>query len=303
MRARLHLTARPATDRAVLCLIRLVPFLYGSYQVQLRHLALDTIVGAMQTHVSRISNFARRWGLLVLFPTLAACLSLEVSVPKIQPGGFHVLFIGNSLTYTNDLPLTVSDIATSVGDTIRVRTVARPNFAVIDHALGLSDAVDVIQSESWDYVVLQQGPTTLGVNRDTLIIATKLLDPIARQAGGKTAQLMAWPDADSPQLFPAVRASSQAAAQSVNGVFIPAGEAWRAALEADPTIQLYGVDHYHPARLGTYLAALVVYERLTGRDARSLPATAQVGGTRLVASEQTVRFLQQIAHEAVVRYP
>ena len=245
------------------------------------------------------------WGLLVLFPAVAACLSLDVTSAddELPAGGIHVLFIGNSLTYTNELPRTVADIALQAGDTIRVRTIARPNFAVIDHALGMSDAVNVIKSQSWDYVVLQQGPTTLAINRDTLIIATKLLDPDVRGAGGRIAQLMAWPDADSRQLFPAVRASSQAAAQSVNGVFIPAGDAWRAALEADPTIQLYGFDRYHPARLGTYLAALVVYERVTGRDVRNLPPTATVAGTRLIASEQTIRFLQQIAHETVLRYP
>ena len=252
-----------------------------------------------------LSKMARSWGLLVLFPAVAACLSIDVADPgdKLPDGGVHVLFIGNSHTYTNNLPKTVEDLAKSVGDTIRVATVARPNFALIDHALGLSDAVDVIKSQSWDYVVLQQGPTTLGVNRDTLIIATKILDPLARAAGGVTAQLMAWPESDSRQLFPAVRASSQAAAQSVGGVFIPAGDAWRAALEADPSVQLYGGDGYHPARLGTYLAALVVYERVTGHDARSLPANPNVDGTRLGASEQTVRFLQQIAHETILRYP
>ncbi|HEX2722942.1 MAG TPA: hypothetical protein VHM24_08490 [Gemmatimonadaceae bacterium] len=246
----------------------------------------------------------RRWSLLLLFPALAACLSLEVpsAQTKLPPGGLHVLFIGNSLTYTNDLPKTVSDIAASAGDTIRVATVARPSFAVIDHALGYSDAVDVIKSQSWDYVVLQQGPTTTMINRDTLIIATKLLNPLIRASGGRTAQLMVWPDAESPQLFPAVRASSQAASEAVGGVFIPAGDAWRAALEANPGLQLYSADRFHPSRLGTYLAALVVYERLTGRDARELTAAPEVAGTRLIAAEETVRFLQRMAHEAVGRF-
>ncbi|MEO8576070.1 MAG: hypothetical protein ABI556_05190 [Gemmatimonadales bacterium] len=263
------------------------------------------IVDAMQTLSMHLSELSRRFGLLVLFPALAACLGLDATSPRptLPAGGIHVLFIGNSLTYTNDLPKTVEDLAKSAGDTIRVATVALPNFALIDHALGQSDAVDVIKSQSWNYVVLQQGPTTLGVNRDTLIIATKLLDPLARAAGGRTAQLMAWPESDSPQLFPAVRASSQAAAQAVNGVFIPAGDAWRAALEVDPSVQLYGPDGYHPGRLGTYLAALVVYERVTGHDARLLPSNPTVAGTTLAASEQLVKFLQQVAHDAILRYP
>ena len=248
----------------------------------------------------------RRWTAAFLFPVAAACLNVADPdpIPKLPAGGHHVLFIGNSLTYTNDLPGTVAALAKSVGDTIRTISVALPNFAVIDHALGLSRAVDVIKSQQWEMVIVQQGPTTTLVNRDTLIIATKMLDPLVKTAGGHTAQLMAWPESSSPHLFPAVRASSMAAASSVEGgVFIPAGEAWRAALEQDPTIPLYGSDGYHPGPLGTYLAALVVYEKVTGHDARLLPVLAVVGGSTLSVSEARVRFLQDIAHETVAKFP
>src|SRR5688572_25593421 len=40
-------------------------------------------------------------------------------------GGIRVLFVGNSLTYVNDLPRTLSDMALTVGDTIQVRSVSR----------------------------------------------------------------------------------------------------------------------------------------------------------------------------------
>ena len=260
----------------------------------------------IETQRPRVRAWINRIGFALLLPAVAGCLTVIDPVPEIEPltpGGHHVLFIGNSLTYSNDLPGTLAYLATSVGDTIRTVSVALPNFAVIDHALGLSNAVDVIKSQSWEFVVLQQGPTTTPVNRDTLIIATKALDPLVKAAGGRTAQFMTWPSSDSPQLFPAVRSTSQAAANSVaGGVFMPAGDAWRAALEEDPTIPLYGPDGYHPSPLGTYLAALVIYEKVTGHDARLLSATAAVGGATLGASELTVRFLQRIAHETVAKY-
>lgn len=256
---------------------------------------------------SRTAGTVRRWSLLALFPALAACLSLDMptgpNVGQLPAGGHHVLFIGNSLTYTNNLPGTLEALARSVGDTIRAASVSLPNFAVIDHALGQSNAIDVIKSQSWEYVILQQGPTTVGVNRDTLIIASKILDPLARAAGGRIAELMPWPQSNELHLFPAVRASFQAAAQAVNGLFIPAGDAWRAALEARPDTPLYGGDGYHPGPLGTYLAALVAYEKITGHDARKLPGIAVVDGVSLSAPEQTVRFLQQTAHETAARYP
>jgi hypothetical protein len=253
----------------------------------------------------RVLLAARRRTLFVLLPAVAACLSIEGprAPATLGEGGHHVLFIGNSLTYVNDRPGTVEDLASRAGDTVRVAMVALPNFAVIDHALGQSNAVGVIKSQSWDYVILQQGPTTLGVNRDTLVIATKLLDPIVKASGGRTAQLMTWPSSDQTALFPQVRTSSQVAAQSVDGgVFIPAGDAWRAALEEDPTLPLYGPDGYHPGYLGTYLAALVVYEKVTGHDARLLPGVAYVSGANIGTPEQVVRMLQRVAHETVLRY-
>jgi hypothetical protein len=250
-------------------------------------------------------QLVRRWSFAFLVPVIAACLNVEdpTELRQLAPGGHHVLFIGNSLTYTNDLPGTVSALAKSVNDTIRTLSIALPNFAVIDHALGQSNALDAIKSQSWEYVILQQGPTTTAVNRDTLIIATKALDPFVKNAGGRIALLMAWPDAASPQLFPLVRASSQQAASAVEGgIFIPAGEAWRGALEQDATVPLYGADGYHPAPLGTYLAALVIYEKVTGHDARLLPAVAEVAGVKLSTSEARVRFLQAVAHETVGKF-
>ena len=240
-----------------------------------------------------------------LIVSLAGCLSFDITEPEITrlaAGGKHVLFIGNSLTYTNDLPGTVADLATAAGDTVRVLSVALPNYAVIDHALGMSNALGVIQSQPWDYVVLQQGPTTTQLNRDTLILAAKILDPHVKAAGGRTASMMAWPNMGEGHLFDAVRRSSMLAAQAVNGVFMPAGEAWRAAMDEDPTIPLYGGDGYHPGPVGTYLAALVILESVTGRDARALPAKAVVSGVTLTLPEERVRFLQRIAHETVARF-
>src|SRR3954468_23074930 len=93
-----------------------------------------------------------------LFFAVSGCGAAS-SVAPLPAGGIHVLFIGNSLTYTNDLPGTVAQIAALAGDTIRTRTVAAPDLALIDHVNGASDAVSVIKGERWNFVVLQQGPS------------------------------------------------------------------------------------------------------------------------------------------------
>jgi hypothetical protein len=235
-----------------------------------------------------------------------SCLGSGSTLEPLPNGGIHVLFIGNSLTYTNDLPGTVAALAASVGDTVHVRSVANPNFAVIDHAYGGSSAAQTIKGSRWEYVILQQGPTPAGLDRDTLILAAKLFDPIIRAAGGRTAAVMTWPSASQrvqfPRLFDQTRDTCQLEAQAVNGVCMAAGEAWRAAWAENASIALYGPDSYHPSPLGTYLMALVVYEHVTGHDARRLPAIARLSGGTLSESETTVRMLQRVAHETVMKF-
>ena len=213
-----------------------------------------------------------------------------------------MLFVGNSLTYTNDLPGTVAAIALALGDTIQAQAVVAPNVALIDHVTGQTNAIDIIKSGRWDFVVLQQGPTSVPLYRDTLILATKWLQPYIEAAGARSAHLMVWPSATQRASFDEVRRSGQLAAKVVGGVFLPAGEAWRAAWTAGPRLALYGRDGFHPSALGTYLTALVVYEGLTGHDVRSLPPRVTVAGQRLQIPTATVRLLQQTAHETVDRF-
>ena len=232
---------------------------------------------------------------------LAACAGAG-STSEPGPGGsYRVLFIGNSLPAGNDLPGTLAALGAAVDDTIVVQSVTRPNFAIIDHVNGMSDAVAVIRGGSWDYVVLQQGPTSQQIGRDTLILASRMLEPDVRAAGGRIAQLMVWPAADNRAAFDGVLLSCREAARAVRGLCLPAGEAWRSAWAIDATLPFYGPDGFHPSPVGTYLAALVVYEGLTGHDARSLPEVAVVAGQTLSLSAGTVTLLQQVAHETVAR--
>ena len=233
----------------------------------------------------------------------AGCLSAGSPLEPLPAGGHHVLFVGNSLTYTNDLPATLVAVAASAGDTIRVATEAGPNLALIDHLTGATAAVSRIAQGGWEYVILQQGPTPAGICRDSLVLWTKLFDTKIRAAGAKPALLMVWPIVGAGPPFDDIRVSFQMAADAIHGTFLPAGEAWRAALRSDPTVALYGTDGFHPSAIGTFLTALEIYERVTGHDARTLPPLAFANGQRLTLPEATVRQLQSAAHEANANYP
>lgn len=191
------------------------------------------------------------------------------------------------------MPDMVRQIALADGQDIGVVSLAQPNTAVIDFALERS-VHDKIAEGGWDTVILQQGPTTPGICRDTLVLGTVSLDRSIRAAGARTATLMTWPYDGYPDAFAWVHESAKRASDAVNGLFLPAGDAWVAAWRMDRSLKLYGPDGYHPSVLGSLLTALVVYEGVMGRDARLLNSDIPIAGY----SGATLRILQQAAHDA-----
>ena len=99
-----------------------------------------------------LNGTRRAWRLLAVALILLGCAT---DADRLPDGGIHVLFIGNSLTYTNDLPATVAAIAASGGDTVRVASETGPNLALIDHLNGATHAADQIKRGGWQFVVLQ----------------------------------------------------------------------------------------------------------------------------------------------------
>jgi hypothetical protein len=129
------------------------------------------------------------------------------------------------------------------------------------------------------------------------------LAPSIREAGGRPALFLPWSRQGFPQSIVFAGESATAAARAVGGVVIPVGIAWKEALDADAELPLYGSDGYHPAPAGTLLAALTVYDRLLGRDVRSIPvaALATVSGVPLAPAR--VVAMAAAAHAASTDLP
>ena len=228
-------------------------------------------------------------GLLV-----AACAS---TAPE-APAPTRVLFIGNSLTSYNNLPGIVEAMGRARGVELDVHSVLRNNASVQDH-WDEGTARRMVENERWDFVIFQHGPSASEDGRIALREAMALFAPKVRAAGGVPALYMVWPFASRPQDFDRVRETYALAAQDVNGLFLPAGEAWRAAWREDAGIELYLPDGLHPTPAGSYAAALVIYAGITGTSPIGLPAALTVRGAAISLAPAVAAVLQRGAAAAL----
>ena len=239
----------------------------------------------------------------VVFATLlgsASCLHLGVDdpYPQAADGDVRVLFVGNSLTYDNDIPGTVADLAASAGEArCYCVAVAFPDYSLGDH-LGQGEAASVLGQQAFDYVVLQQGPSALPESRSDLIASTELFAPLIGAAGARAILYSVWPQANRQFDFLAGRDSYRAAAEAVNGMLAPAGMAWLQAWDRDFALPLYSGDGLHANTLGSYLAALVLFQRIYNRSPVGVQSPAIVGGIVMPWDDALVRLLQEAAAAA-----
>jgi len=223
---------------------------------------------------------------------LAACACAD-SGPAA--GTLRVLFLGNSLTYANDLPAQLAELAQGTAGelAIEVRDVSLPGYALEDH-WNTAASMDALAEGGWGVVILQQGPSSLPENQVFLRDwAVRFADRI-RELGGRPALYMVWPENTRLDAFDAVSQSYRNAAEAAGAELYPAGEAWRAAWRADPSLALYDTDGFHPSRMGSYLAALTIYHGLTRRPVVGL-ASAEF-------APEVARVLQEAAEEAVGQF-
>ncbi len=215
-------------------------------------------------------------GVLVLS---TACASHAEVVPSSRRP--RVLFIGNSLTYSHDVPRMVADLAAAAGAPLEVDAVTFPGASLEDH-WSEGSARRRLASERWDVVVLQQGPSALPESRVLLRRDAARFAELARASGARVALYMPWPSRARAFDFDAVHESYALAARDAGALFIPAGDAWRAAWRVDPQLALYSPDGLHPTVAGAYLAALVIHATVAGRSPLGAPAPAGVPAVELL---------------------
>ena len=218
-----------------------------------------------------------------------------------------VLWIGNSYTAVNNLPLLTYNLALSAGDTLIYDSNTPGGMTFNGHSTNAA-TLQKIALGDWDNVILQaqsQEPSFSPgqVASQTTPFARKL-DSLVHVASpcAETVFYMTWGrkfgDASNCANYPPVctfsgmtdrlRSSYKLMADENEALLAPVGMAWKKAWETDATIDLWSSDNSHPSVAGSYLAACVFYTTLFKKTPVGLTYNAGLSGANAL-------FLQEVA--------
>ena len=208
-----------------------------------------------------------------LHRVLALGSLLAALTAPLAAAPLRVLFLGNSLTDGNNVPALVQAMAQLQGVELEYTASAPGGYAIEDHWLDGRQAL--LASGNYDVLVLQQGPSTLPESQAHLRQWAITWAAEARRHGTRPALYMIWPVRTQTNGFALVSQSYRNAALAADAVVFPAGEAWQAALRANPSVQLYSSDDLHALPAGSFLAAMVIARGLVSLDPARVPASVR----------------------------
>lgn len=180
------------------------------------------------------------------------------------------------------MPNLVSEIATSLDDTLNPSSNTPGGWQLQNHAQENSSSLIAINQQDWDYVVIQaqsQEPSfpPFQVEQATYPHAQTLVEAIlSNDSCTEPMFFMTWGrkngDAVNGQNYPPVstylgmqsrlRNSYLEMAFDNNSSVSPVGMAWKKSIELNPDFELYAGDESHPNLAGSYLSACVFYSSI-----------------------------------------
>src|SRR3954465_2411414 len=167
---------------------------------------------------------------MLLRSVVVSAVAVCVFAGTASAAPLRVLFVGNSLTAANGLPAMVTALArASAGPEIEAGAIAPGGYALEDH-WAAGDAREALDSGRWDFVVMQQGPSSLPDIRANLVEWSMRWAGEARAHDVRPALLTVWPEQyRASYAFAAVVGSYRAAALASGSLLLPGGAAWRLA--------------------------------------------------------------------------
>jgi lysophospholipase L1-like esterase len=189
--------------------------------------------------------------------------------PPIAGDGMRLLFVGNSLTYTNNVPSLVRQLAVAAGRPTPV-VVSRTagNAGLEDHWLQGVVRAD-LKNGDYDVMIMQQGPSTLAASGENLTHWTRIFAAEAVKYGTRPGLYAV--SAPVGGNYDGGMENYRAAAEATQSAFYPASLAWKLAWDQRPQLGFYGQDGFHPSATGALMSAMVIAAVIFEIDPMTMP--------------------------------
>jgi len=243
-------------------------------------------------------------------------IALTILLQSVQADSLKVLYLGNSHTFTNDLPQLTTDLALSNGDTLFYLS-NTPGGCTLGHPenghLFNSTSLSLIDSLAWDFVILQEHSlfAVIDYYREKYMYSgARSLDSLIKLNNECTETIiqLIWGKKygglhcmnehcsvdfeDFVHMQDSLTSKYLTLADSLSFTIAPSGVAWKEMIQNGDPIELFSPDNSHPNLAGSYLIACVYYATLFQKSPVNLPFT---GGL----NSEDAFVLQQVAHNVV----
>ena len=216
---------------------------------------------------------------------LSVLLFLLISFSSNSQETRSVLFLGNSYTYYNDMPVMLSQAANSAGDTFEYQSNSIPNASWSTHTTN-SESLARIMQGNWDFVVLQGAGRSTGRDEqyleENVYPYVNILNGLIEEYNpcGETMFYMTWgerngvpsecpiwpPFCSYEEMDDLIRQRHLLMAENYEANTSPVGAVWRYIRDNNPSIDLYDPDGSHPSLAGSYAGAITFYSSIFSKD-------------------------------------
>ena len=171
-----------------------------------------------------------------------------------------ILFIGNSHTYYNDMPLMVQRRAVEEGFDCRITMIAHGGWYLAQHVEEPDVRFNILFG-GYDYVVLQEYSQPFGPE-EKFTEAAKKLNNWIREAGSSPVIYETWAARTKPENQAYMNEVNRRIAEEIGALIAPVGENWWGYQENWPTLNMYDLDGEHASKYGSDFAAKYIWEAI-----------------------------------------
>ena len=171
-----------------------------------------------------------------------------------------ILFIGNSHTYFNDMPLMVKRRAEEDGYDCRVVMIAHGGWFLAQHAEEPDVRFNILYG-GYDYVVLQEHAHPFGPF-EKFRDAALCLNEWIREGGSTPVVYECWSRKGEPEAQAYMNEAHRRVAEEIGALLAPVGENWWEYQKSHPDRELYYKDGGHASEAGSLFAAELIWETI-----------------------------------------